>query len=88
MRLEKTEEPYLSGINYHAMPPMKRFREMEQLSSGERTVAALALLFAIHTYRLSPFFILAEVDAALDNVNVTNSLPSLPSAVCNVSFYH
>ena len=42
------KEPYASGIKYHAMPPMKRFRDMEQLSGGEKTVAALALLFAIH----------------------------------------
>ena len=43
---------------------------MEQLSGGEKTVAALALLFAAHTYRPSPFFILDEVDAALDPTNV------------------
>lgn len=42
------QEPYAGGIKYHAMPPMKRFRDMEQLSGGEKTVAALALLFAIH----------------------------------------
>ncbi|KZS96379.1 RecF/RecN/SMC protein [Sistotremastrum niveocremeum HHB9708] len=70
LSLEDTEEPYLSGIKYHAMPPMKRFRDMEQLSGGEKTVAALALLFAIHSYRPSPFFVLDEVDAALDNTNV------------------
>ena len=81
------QEPYLSGINYHAMPPMKRFRDMDQLSGGEKTVAALALLFAIHrcaryprglvlrlklslSYQPSPFFVLDEVDAALDNTNV------------------
>jgi structural maintenance of chromosome 1 len=52
------------------MPPMKRFRDMDQLSGGEKTVAALALLFAIHSYRPAPFFILDEVDAALDNANV------------------
>lgn len=49
---------------------MKRFRDMEQLSGGEKTVAALALLFAIHSYQPSPFFVLDEVDAALDNTNV------------------
>lgn len=42
------QEPYNAGIKYHAMPPMKRFRDMEQLSGGEKTIAALALLFAIH----------------------------------------
>ncbi|RLN47992.1 hypothetical protein BBJ28_00000384 [Nothophytophthora sp. Chile5] len=70
LNLENTEEPYLNGMKYNAMPPMKRFREMEHLSGGEKTVAALALLFAIHNYRPSPFFVLDEVDAALDNVNV------------------
>ncbi|ORY02505.1 cohesin complex subunit psm1 [Basidiobolus meristosporus CBS 931.73] len=70
LSLEDSEEPYLDGVKYHAMPPMKRFRDMEQLSGGEKTVAALALLFAIHSYQPSPFFVLDEVDAALDNANV------------------
>jgi structural maintenance of chromosome 1 len=52
------------------MPPLKRFRDMEHLSGGEKTMAALALLFAIHSYQPSPFFVLDEVDAALDNTNV------------------
>lgn len=68
--LEDSTEPYLAGIKYHAMPPLKRFRDMEHLSGGERTIAALALLFAIHSYQPSPFFVLDEVDAALDNINV------------------
>jgi RecF/RecN/SMC N terminal domain len=67
---EDTDTPYLSGIKYHAMPPLKRFREMDLLSGGEKTMAALALLFAIHSYQPSPFFVLDEVDAALDNANV------------------
>jgi structural maintenance of chromosome 1 len=57
-------------VKYNAMPPMKRFRDMDQLSGGEKTIAALALLFAIHSYHPSPFFVLDEVDAALDNANV------------------
>jgi structural maintenance of chromosome 1 len=68
--MEEPDEPYLGGIRYNAMPPTKRFRDMVQLSGGEKTVAALALLFAIHHYRPSPFFILDEIDAALDNANV------------------
>ncbi|OAA64550.1 cohesin complex subunit [Niveomyces insectorum RCEF 264] len=67
---EGDEPPYLSGVKYHAMPPLKRFRDMEHLSGGEKTMAALALLFAIHSYQPSPFFVLDEVDAALDNTNV------------------
>jgi len=67
---EDTDTPFLSGVKYHAMPPLKRFRDMEHLSGGEKTMAALALLFAIHSYQPSPFFVLDEVDAALDNANV------------------
>lgn len=67
---EDTDTPYLSGIKYVAMPATKRFRDMEHLSGGEKTMAALALLFAIHSYQPSPFFVLDEVDAALDNTNV------------------
>ena len=52
------------------MPPMKRFRDMEQLSGGEKTVAALSLLFAIHSFHPAPFFVMDEVDAALDNINL------------------
>ncbi|TKA72713.1 hypothetical protein B0A55_05543 [Friedmanniomyces simplex] len=66
---EEDEEPYLAGIRYNAMPPLKRFRDMEHLSGGEKTMAALALLFAVHTFAPSPFFVLDEVDAALDNAN-------------------
>ena len=68
--MEDGDEPYLDGIKYHAMPPLKRFRDMEHLSGGEKTMAALALLFAVHSYQPSPFFVLDEVDAALDNANV------------------
>lgn len=70
LSLDDSEEPYAGGVKFNAMPPMKRFRDMEQLSGGEKTVAALALLFAIHSFRPSPFFVMDEVDAALDNVNV------------------
>ena len=67
---ENDSEPYDGGIKYTAQPPSKRFRDMDQLSGGEKTVAALALLFAIYEYRPSPFFVMDEIDAALDNVNV------------------
>ncbi|KAJ2799744.1 Structural maintenance of chromosomes protein 1, partial [Coemansia furcata] len=70
LALEDTESPYLAGVKYHAMPPLKRFRDMDQLSGGEKTVAALALLFSLQTFRPAPFFVLDEVDAALDLANV------------------
>ncbi|XP_077988808.1 structural maintenance of chromosomes protein 1A-like [Glandiceps talaboti] len=67
---ENPEEPYLDGINYNCVAPGKRFRPMDNLSGGEKTVAALALLFAIHSYQPAPFFVLDEIDAALDNTNI------------------
>ncbi|XP_072027504.1 structural maintenance of chromosomes protein 1A-like [Amphiura filiformis] len=67
---ENPEEPYLDGINYNCVAPGKRFRPMDNLSGGEKTVAALALLFAIHSFQPAPFFVLDEIDAALDNTNI------------------
>ncbi|XP_078152053.1 structural maintenance of chromosomes protein 1-like [Carex rostrata] len=83
LNLENEDEPYLYGIKYTAMPPTKRFRDMDQLSGGEKTVAALALLFSIHSFRPSPFFILDEVDAALDNLNVAKVARFIRSKSCD-----
>ena len=70
LQSDNSEEPYLHGMKFSAMPPTKSFRDMEQLSGGEKTVAALALLFALHSFQPAPFFVLDEVDAALDATNV------------------
>ena len=70
LSLENPDEPFSSGLKYSVMPPTKRFREMADLSGGEKTLAALALVFAVHSFRPSPFFVLDEIDAALDNTNV------------------
>ncbi|XP_063405474.1 structural maintenance of chromosomes protein 1A-like [Mytilus trossulus] len=67
---ENPEEPYLDGVNYNCVAPGKRFRPMDNLSGGEKTVAALALLFSIHSFQPAPFFVLDEIDAALDNTNI------------------
>ncbi|KAI8523049.1 hypothetical protein RHMOL_Rhmol13G0044200 [Rhododendron molle] len=86
LNLDNVDEPFLHGIRYTAMPPTKRYRDMEQLSGGEKTVAALALLFSIHSYRPSPFFILDEVDAALDNLNVAKVAGFIRSKSCEGSW--
>lgn len=85
LNLENEDDPFLHGIKYTTMPPTKRFRDMEQLSGGEKTVAALALLFSIHSYRPSPFFILDEVDAALDNLNVAKVAQFIRSKSCQAA---
>lgn len=70
LTLENPEEPYLQGVNFNCVVPGKRFQTINNLSGGEKTMAALVLLFAIHTYRPAPFFVLDEIDAALDNTNI------------------
>ena len=86
LSVEDADEPYLDGIKYHAMPPMKRFREMELLSGGEKTMAALALIFAIHQAQPSPFFVLDEVDAALDTTNVNRMTQYIEKHCQDVQF--
>ncbi|KAK2842674.1 hypothetical protein Q5P01_012874 [Channa striata] len=67
---DNPDEPYLGGINYNCVAPGKRFMSMDNLSGGEKAIAALALVFAVHSFHPAPFFILDEVDAALDNSNI------------------
>lgn len=73
LNLDDEEEPFESdggGIRFSVMPPGKQFRDMALLSGGEKTQAALALVFALHAARPSPFLVMDEIDAALDATNV------------------
>ena len=68
--LEDPEAPLECGIEIIARPPGKEARSISLLSGGERTMAAVALLFAVFRSKPSPFAILDEVDAALDESNI------------------
>ncbi|VDM37316.1 unnamed protein product [Toxocara canis] len=64
------DEPYVAGISYSCVVPGKRFQQMDRLSGGEKTLASLALLFALHYCEPSPFLVFDEADAALDSTNI------------------
>ena len=70
LSLTESEDILDAGVEIMAMPPGKRNQNVNLLSGGEKTMTALALLMAVFQVRPSPFFLLDEVDAALDDANV------------------
>ncbi|WP_336250142.1 chromosome segregation protein SMC [Stomatohabitans albus] len=70
LRLTDATDPLTTGIEIEASPPGKKVRHLSLLSGGERTLTAIAMLFAIFAARPSPFYVLDEVEAALDDANL------------------
>jgi chromosome segregation protein len=70
LRLSVPDDPLESEIEIHAAPRGKRTQRIHLLSSGERTLVATSLLFAIYLTKPSPFCLMDEVDAPLDDANV------------------
>lgn len=74
LRLTDPDDPLGSGVEIEAQPLGKKIGRLSLLSGGERSLAALAFLFAVFTARPSPFYILDEVEAALDDANLRRFL--------------
>ena len=74
------------GIEIFSQPPGKRLGSVQLLSGGEKAMSAIALLFAIFRYQPSPFCLLDEVDAPLDDVNVGRFTRMLRDYARNTQF--
>lgn len=86
LKLADPQNILTSGIDIYAQPPGKKLENIALLSGGEKTMTAVALLFATYQVRPSPFCLLDEIDAALDDKNVSSFVTALES-FANISQY-
>ena len=86
LSLMDENDPLNCGIEIIAKPPGKQLQSVSLLSGGERTMTAVALLFAIYMVRPSPFCVLDEMDAALDETNINRFIRVLERFVAQSQF--
>jgi chromosome segregation protein len=86
LRLVDDGDVFDSSIELVANPKGKRLKSLDALSGGERALVAIALLFALYLYRPSPFCVLDEIDAALDDANVARFLSFLKELSTDTQF--
>jgi structural maintenance of chromosome 4 len=72
LELVDSLDPFSEGILFSVMPPKKSWKNISNLSGGEKTLSSLALVFALHHYKPTPLYVMDEIDAALDFRNVRN----------------
>ena len=70
LKLECPDDPLSGGLTIEAQPRDKKLQRLESMSGGEKSLTALAFVFAIQRYMPSPFYAFDEVDASLDTMNV------------------
>ena len=71
LELVDSLDPFSEGILFSVMPPRKSWKNISNLSGGEKTLSSLALVFALHHYKPTPLYVMDEIDAALDFRNVS-----------------
>ena len=71
LELVDSLDPFAEGILFSVMPPKKSWKNISNLSGGEKTLSSLALVFALHHYKPTPLYVMDEIDAALDFRNVS-----------------
>ncbi|ETW86671.1 hypothetical protein HETIRDRAFT_58645 [Heterobasidion irregulare TC 32-1] len=71
LELVDSMDPFSEGIIFSVMPPKKSWRNISNLSGGEKTLSSLALVFALHVFKPTPLYFMDEIDAALDFRNVS-----------------
>lgn len=71
LELVDSLDPFSEGILFSVMPPKKSWKNISNLSGGEKTLSSLALVFALHQYKPTPLYVMDEIDAALDFRNVS-----------------
>ena len=86
LELVEGEDILETGIRIIAQPPGKKLQNMMQLSGGEKSLTAIALLFAIQNLKPSPFCLLDEIEAALDDSNVGRFAKYLHKLTKNTQF--
>ena len=86
LELDEEEDILEAGIRIISQPPGKKLQNMMQLSGGEKALTAIALLFAIQNLKPSPFCLLDEIEAALDDSNVTRYAQYLHKLTKNTQF--
>nr|KAG5701435.1 hypothetical protein BaRGS_032767 [Batillaria attramentaria] len=71
LELVDSLDPFSEGIVFSVRPPKKSWKNISNLSGGEKTLSSLALVFALHHYKPTPLYVMDEIDAALDFKNVS-----------------
>ncbi len=86
LKLENPEDPLSGGMTIEAQPRDKKLQRLESMSGGEKSLTALAFVFAIQRYMPSPFYAFDEVDASLDTMNVERIAQMVQNQSKNTQF--